>query len=65
MVRSCMGCVPPKRHPGCHGQCKEYLEQKAEYDRLKAIDYQKRHTIGMLVDQRAEAINRANKKRRH
>ena len=29
------------------------------------IDYQKRHTIGMLVDQRAEAINRANKKRRH
>lgn len=65
MVRACMGCVPPKRHHGCHGQCKEYLEQKAEYDRLKAIDYQKRHTIGMLVDQRAEAINRANKKRRH
>lgn len=49
MVRSCMGCVPPKRHPGCHGQCKEYLEQKAEYDRLKAIDYQKRHTIGVRL----------------
>ena len=65
MVRACKGCVPPDRYPGCHGQCQKYLEEKAEYDRLKEIDYQKRHANGLLVDQRLQAINRANKKRRY
>lgn len=65
MVRSCKGCVPPNRYPGCHGQCQKYLEEKAEYDRLMAIEYQKRHTDGLLTDQRLRGITRAVKKRRH
>lgn len=64
MVRVCMNCVPPKRYPGCHASCPEYLAEKEEYDRLKAIDYQKRYTRGLLVDQRLRAVNRANKMRR-
>jgi hypothetical protein len=31
-----MGCVAPKRYPGCHDKCPEYLAAKAEHDRLKA-----------------------------
>ena len=34
-IYSCMGCVAPKRHPGCHGHCPEYLAQKANHDKLK------------------------------
>ena len=37
-IKCCNGCVPPKRHPGCHGKCPEYLAEKAEYDRLMAQD---------------------------
>lgn len=25
----CHWCVPPKRYPGCHGKCKNYLDWKA------------------------------------
>ena len=35
-IYSCMGCVAPKRHPGCHGHCSEYLEEKARHDKEKA-----------------------------
>lgn len=31
----CNGCT--KRTIGCHSNCKEYLDDKAEYERLKAI----------------------------
>lgn len=36
MTYCCYGCVPPKREPGCHSTCPEYLKQKAEHDALKA-----------------------------
>lgn len=22
----CKDCVPPERHPGCHGKCEKYIE---------------------------------------
>lgn len=40
----CKSCIAPKRHPGCHGHCPEYIAeravyeaQKAEFDKMKAI----------------------------
>ena len=43
-ITCCKSCVAPKRHPGCHGHCPEYLAEravyeakKAEVDKLKAI----------------------------
>ena len=36
-IYSCKDCVAPKRRPGCHGSCPDYLAEKAEHDRLKAI----------------------------
>jgi hypothetical protein len=43
-IISCKDCKPPKRYPGCHDHCPEYLAQKAEHDRLMAEDYKKRQT---------------------
>ena len=32
MIKCCAGCVAPKRHPGCHSTCSEYIKEKAEHD---------------------------------
>lgn len=31
----CHYCKPPKRTPGCHGTCSEYLEAKAMFEQKK------------------------------
>ena len=31
----CQGCVPPKRHVGCHATCKEYIEDKKAWEEEK------------------------------
>lgn len=37
MIRNlkCRDCKPPKRFPGCHASCQEYLSWKEEYDKQK------------------------------
>jgi hypothetical protein len=32
----CMGCVAPKRYPGCSGSCPDYKEARAIFDNDKA-----------------------------
>ena len=32
---TCQGCEPPKRYPGCHSHCEEYIAWKKEHDELK------------------------------
>lgn len=44
-INCCRYCVAPKRYPGCHSHCAEYLAEKSEYDRLKA-EYDKKRAIG-------------------
>lgn len=61
-IFSCKGCE--RRTPGCHGKCKDYLEEKARYDRLKAeADWQRDIGIG-IRDQRTRGITRAMRSRR-
>ena len=40
-MKCCTGCVAPKRYPGCHDHCLEYIEERAEYDRRKAVEDKK------------------------
>ena len=64
-VYSCKGCVAPKRYPGCHSKCHEYIAQRAEYDRLKAAwDQQQAITIGIYTS-RNEKVYKAMKDRRN
>lgn len=60
----CRVCVAPKRYPGCHGKCPEYLEERARYDALKAADDKKRRTRNALIEQRNELYFKAMKNRR-
>lgn len=41
-IRCCNGCVAPKRYPGCHGSCPEYIEEKAENDAQREADNKRR-----------------------
>ena len=34
-IHCCKDCVPPKRHSGCHATCKEYKDEKAQYEEDK------------------------------
>lgn len=63
-IRSCRGCVPPKRHPGCHDHCPDYLNEKAEYDAKRDADYKRRQLAMNLNEQRYKAITKAVKEKR-
>lgn len=63
-IYSCNGCVAPKRYPGCHGQCPEYLKEKAEYDAMKAAIDKKKMIEFELDDKRNSLARKANKRRR-
>ena len=63
-ISSCKGCVAPKRYPGCHGSCPEYIATKEEHERLKEIhDRERMITMGICGD-RGEKVYKAMKARR-
>ena len=63
-IYPCKGCVAPKRHPGCHGTCLEYLAYKAEYDKRKAAyDRERDISVGIIISRR-EKVYKAMKDRR-
>ena len=64
-IKCCNGCVPPKRHPGCHGHCPEYLAEKAEYDRLKAAYDEKQKIDSAIYSNRSVKVNNAMRRRRN
>ncbi len=64
-IKCCYGCVPPKRNPGCHGHCPEYLSEKAEYDRLMAQDREKRDVGNAIYSNRSVKVNNAMRRRRN
>lgn len=42
-ITCCLHCVEPKRHLGCHGSCKEYIDAcKANKTERERIQQQKR-----------------------
>lgn len=63
MIKCCHGCVPPKRCPGCHGVCPEYLEEKRihEEEREARRIYQEQQNIAYLEIN--AAMNRALRRR--
>ena len=38
----CHVCKAPKRYPGCHDKCPDYIKQKAKWEDFKHICEQKR-----------------------
>lgn len=55
-IKCCKDCVAPKRHPGCHGVCPEYLYEKALWEEHRRFSE--------LYEQRSEGVRKALKHRR-
>ena len=49
-IKCCRYCVPPERHPGCHGNCKKYLDEKEEWEREKEAERKKRKCRHDIID---------------
>lgn len=64
IIKCCHHCVAPKRHPGCHDHCPEYIEQRALYDERKAIEDEKRQIGISCYQQRDAAVRKAMKGKR-
>ena len=58
-IYSCKGCVAPKRYPGCHAVCPEYLAQKEQHDKDKAVMDQKKYIADGLNSQAMSGIYKA------
>lgn len=65
MTFCCYGCVPPKREPGCHSTCPEYLKQKAEHDALKAKADEQRRINQSIYYSRGDKVEKALRYRRN
>ena len=63
MIKCCKGCIAPKRHPGCHDHCPEYIEEKEQHEKEKALMRQKDAVNHGLCQQTFYVVNRANKRR--
>lgn len=51
----CHHCVQPKRHPGCHDTCEEYLEAKERRDKDKAL-YEKDITLKYYANEKSAKV---------
>lgn len=59
-IYSCKGCVAPKRYPGCHGHCAEYLAEKAKHDADRAEEIKRKRIEYGLISQLRSSARRAN-----
>ena len=64
-IECCHYCVAPKRHPGCHDHCPEYIKEKAEYEARKAAYYGDVMVQQGLTSQRNESVSKAIKRSRN
>ena len=63
-IRCCNGCVAPKRYPGGHSVCPDYIKEKAEHDAWAEAGYKRRSIRSGLINQQYNAVSRANKGKR-
>lgn len=61
-VFSCKGCIPPKRHPGCHASCPEYIAEKAAHEERKAMHDKERDISCAITNNRTEKVIKALKR---
>lgn len=58
-IKCCKDCVAPKRHPGCHGVCPEYLYEKALWEEEKKVIREEHRRFSELYEQRSEGVRKA------
>ena len=57
-ANTCKDCKPPKRHPGCHVECKEYKAWKAEHEERKQKIKDEQNKQRMFDETQQERVER-------
>jgi hypothetical protein len=63
-IKCCKDCVAPKRYPGCHDHCLQYIQEKTAYEEKMAAANKKKAIEDGLTSQTVTSVNRANKRRK-
>lgn len=63
-IKCCKDCVAPKRYPGCHGVCPEYIHEKALWEEEKKVVREEHRRFSELYEQRSEGVRKALRHRR-
>ena len=58
-IKCCRGCVAPKRYPGCHDHCPDYITNKAEHEHQKAICDRQREITNAIYANRSKKVYQA------
>lgn len=65
MIYCCNGCIPPKKHGGCHATCPDYFIDYVFHAVEKAEADQDRHITNAIYFNRGEKVSKAMKNRRN
>lgn len=60
----CNGCVAPRRYPGCHAKCPDYIIAAAFHEAERRIEFEKREIESYSVENRLNNTDQARKRRR-
>ena len=63
-IKSCKDCIAPKRYPGCHDVCPEYIHEKALWEEEKKAIREERRIRSELYEQRFEGVQKALRHKR-
>lgn len=58
MINCCNGCVPPKRHVGCHATCEDYISEKKKHEETRAKIQKERKKENEFCEYIIRKINR-------
>ena len=64
-IYCCKGCVAPKRYPGCHSTCQEYIEQKETHEKRRAEIAKQNEIDYAIMADRGKKVYNALKDRRY
>lgn len=64
IIKCCRHCVPPKRYPGCHATCPEYIEESGARALEREAIYKSKQNARAADDVASRAVDRINKKKR-
>ena len=65
IIECCYQCVAPKRHPGCHDRCPEYLKERKERDAFLEAERKRKEISNGITIQRTAGVTKALRKRRY
>jgi len=63
-IKCCRPCKAPKRYPGCHDHCEEYLKEKEAHNQRLAELAQDRGVSAAIYTDRGRKVEKAMRKRR-